>query len=844
MSHDHYTLCDWNTLCSSTYKYKYINYYNQKINNILNILYDPILTTYCILFDVVKENEKKNIIMDKLMQYIIYGFYNLSLSCNNLFGNNNKMDLIINRLCQLTGLNEIGNLKSGLKYSQSYCKKEISHLLFNILYSDFGANIITEKGWNSILLIIIQCAKVSLLPTTMYQLDDFVGGKNCVQGRNVNRSFTYLYNIDQQSNDNTEQTFGFTHFIGKFLDVFNTPIDDLLTEQKQKEKKLLNSAQKILTDYCKINILFKKSSLYCIESLRCLIKILIQYSNFGLFDINNNKTYNIEIKTYNIDNITHIIYINKLTKLPLIQCGCLCTQFLTSIVLHNSHRLQYIWDLIVKHFKQLLDIKLININKQYKPLYECMLESIIIGLLKICVRGIQLQCNQYTQCIMSSINLISNLCIKKINIFESYPNVSRQIVAGTHQLIKKICNKKLLYLRHKTSIISPSSSIASLSSLSSQHLMREHHARRMQSDYKWWKILNWNHIFIIIKSTSSKYNTIAARMFLYILGVFDDSDNDYPFINNHNNNEFYSKIAFLPNHPIINMDNLIDLFNIFISQNSNQSIRIMIVKGICNVLEEMEYFYHIIRDNNKPGVGDINKEPGVGDINNDKEIKLKIFKYIRVFIIYLIKLCGSLCSVIRTKALLLLEYILSKSAIAKIFINNNLHFIKDIILNVLCSELIMIQLSSLKNKNVNNDINSFQLITESRIFALQILYTYFLANLNALNYNNCIRDVWMKILCCTDCLLEMKSDPKYNQLYACIKQKMKHLLNVMIDNNIINEQDDDNKTWNKIHDMFPRMKQELFCNNTRIEQQLKINEKYVSKDIVDVSSSEVLVLVD
>ena len=97
---------------------------------------------------------------------------------------------------------------------------------------------------------------------------------------------------------------------------------------------------------------------------------------------------------------------------------------------------------------------------------------------------------------------------------------------------------------------------------------------------------------------------------------------------------------------------------------------------------------------------------------------------------------------------------------------------------------------------------------------------------------------------CSDIMLEMKSDPKYNELYSSIKQNLRNVLKVMIHKNILNDNDNDSLstvTWQKINDMFPRMKTELFEQNvnhkdyphptstpySRIEQEPKINEKYI-----------------
>lgn len=142
----------------------------------------------------------------------------------------------------------------------------------------------------------------------------------------------------------------------------------------------------------------------------------------------------------------------------------------------------------------------------------------------------------------------------------------------------------------------------------------------------------------------------------------------------------------------------------------------------------------------------------------------------------------------------------------------------------LCSAEIEDQGISLRNnmeriscRDGRVDSNLFELITKSRIFGVSLLNRYFLRNAERLHAElsgDGFRELWLRILCGSSILLEMKSDPKYNELYTSIKENLKNVIAVMIHRGIITVDDGDGDTlsdvtWRKINDMFPRMKGEL-----------------------------------
>lgn len=152
-------------------------------------------------------------------------------------------------------------------------------MLFTSLL-EFAGNSCSHRGWTYILQIVIQCARCSLLPTTMVQLDDFVGGD--LAGRPSNRSFKYLYRIDQyliqqqikrvsESKQKQQEATLFGAFT-KFIDYFTINETDGDRSRVQKERQSLRSAQIILQDYCKINVMIKKSANFNIEAVRALIR--------------------------------------------------------------------------------------------------------------------------------------------------------------------------------------------------------------------------------------------------------------------------------------------------------------------------------------------------------------------------------------------------------------------------------------------------------------------------------------------------------------------------------------------------------------------------------------------
>ena len=135
---------------------------------------------------------------------------------------------------------------------------------------------------------------------------------------------------------------------------------------------------------------------------------------------------------------------------------------------------------------------------------------------------------------------------------------------------------------------------------------------------------------MIVKLAASRFTTIdiSARIFLSILGVFDDSENT-PFLGDseslnrdgHRDDdgnggnepnvdgkmelEFDSKIAFLPKYPDL-MESVIAEFTVFIGAefHSESTIKLMILKAIYNALSEMEYFRSVVAKPLKPNGAD------------------------------------------------------------------------------------------------------------------------------------------------------------------------------------------------------------------------------------------------
>lgn len=60
-----------------------------------------------------------------------------------------------------------------------------------------------------------------------------------------------------------------------------------------------------------------------------------------------------------------------------------------------------------------------------------------------------------------------------------------------------------------------------------------------------------------------------------------------------------------------------------------------------------------------------------GDVNNAEELDLRIWRMVRDLLMNAVTLCGSLSSVIRTKALLLMEHVLLRSSICSKIIDSN-----------------------------------------------------------------------------------------------------------------------------------------------------------------------------
>ena len=205
-----------------------------------------------------------------------------------------------------------------------------------------------------------------------------------------------------------------------------------------------------------------------------------------------------------------------------------------------------------------------------------------------------------------------------------------------NRFTRNLCEKRILFLKHqkkqnvhlqsgsrsRSQSQSSSGSIAispSVSSTADIHSMRSHHANRL-SDYQWWTVTPWTELFVIVKLAASRFTTIdiSARIFLSILGVFDDSENT-PFLGDSESQspdehrdvdsklglEFDSKIAFLPKYPDL-MESVIAEFAVFIGAefHSESTIKLMILKAIYNALSEMEYFRSVVGKPLKPNGAD------------------------------------------------------------------------------------------------------------------------------------------------------------------------------------------------------------------------------------------------
>eukprot|EP01083_Nonionella_stella_P166026 553867_1 len=722
---------------------------------ILNIIFAPLSTTFALILDSLNQITTA-IDKDALVTIICDGFYHLALFISNTSSATCCMDELM--LC----LSRISDILKPLSYSKSYAKKEISHLLFSILYS-FGANCLTAAGWNHIIQIIMQCAQTNLLPVTMCQLDDFVGGD--LAGRPSNRSFKYLCQMKKKHNTKrktetnaTEGTLFGT--ISAFIDYLNISVDDDETLQSQKDAKSIRSAQIVLSEFCRIHFVIKKSAQFEIESVRCLMTALINNSSFGI--LNKSDFAAIKMMSYAEGNVY------KEGDEYILQRSCLCVQFLTSVLLHNWRRMEFIWDSIRKHLLALLDdedriYKTLKDTK-YIELHEVMVECGVICILKICVRSLQLPCTESTQSLMPC--LFELICSLSVEQFHRYPSVSYQITAAIHRFIKQIYDKKKQYFRSLTT--------ESISAADPIHRVRN---AKQLSNYKWWCVTPFDHIFALIKTALHRQYLydVCVTIFLHILGLNED------------------KLLFLDSNCSSMelcqlMDSACELLRVFIDQSSaDDRVMTMLIAAIRNVCTQMQYFYAElkIKDNGKDEPGKTNK-------------KQRCFEYILQLLNYLIALCGNGSR--SNQALRAVEYVL--------FLDSNDDFMDSkTILNMICTQLIMIQLASPA------------ITSKARVCGIRLLNKYFVTHLEQLQPIG--KEIVMKILCCCDVMVEIGR--KYhkkcdlNQLYSNIKQNLKNVLIVLIDKSILkmninpNDNDDDISisTWHKINDMFPTIRSEL-----------------------------------
>ena len=399
-----------------------------------------------------------------------------------------------------------------------------------------------------------------------------------------------------------------------------------------------------------------------------------------------------------------------------------------------------------------------------------MTESAVIGILKICVRGLQLPCNESTECLIpSSIELI----VKVISSSNCSQNVWFQITAAMNRFIRIICEKRLLFLKRSKN-------------------------DKPQQQKQWWEVIPWTQIFEIIQIASSRQSTldISCKMFCALLGVFDENDFAQSAVD-----KSEQRLVFLATCPYL-MQKVVDLYDIFIQSkfHSDICLKLMMIKGIFCIFEQKEVYQTLIDSQISQQQKEHGSEPG-------NECKAQnIMRTIRVFIVYIVRLCANECSVIRTKALLLMEYVLLKSSVSlKLF---DADFVEDALSNILCSDLITMRLCG----NLS-DTNSFELITKSRIFAISLLTRFFLKHLNEFSGHaqrgEKFEMIWNEMIGCFETMYQNKGDPKYNELYVSIKENLKNVLQVMIYQQIINSS---SNIWTKINAMFPRIKDSLFDN--------------------------------
>ena len=95
--------------------------------DVLGVVFSPLLTAFSVIFDVIKQKEEQKeggqqfirffipISSDELVSKVMAGFYNLALFVHDE-ADCDKMDLWLLRLCQLSGLHDVGNPKCGLRF--------------------------------------------------------------------------------------------------------------------------------------------------------------------------------------------------------------------------------------------------------------------------------------------------------------------------------------------------------------------------------------------------------------------------------------------------------------------------------------------------------------------------------------------------------------------------------------------------------------------------------------------------------------------------------------------------------------------------------------------------------
>jgi len=355
--------------------------------DILDMIWDPSISSLSHVFSHVQTQN--------CIDHVIDGFRHLCIIIN-FQQRESLMDQVIKRLCELSGLLNLAN-ESSVFFGASISKQAVLRLAFQVAQA-YGDSI-RELGWDSLLQCILRAAHLQILPSTMCQLDDFVGSDR--------RKFRSLLSPEKTEDKATYSgLFSFTNWI----------MDDAADEDRDQEEFFTQKAKKVI-EAVNVNLLRNSKDLRE-SALKAFVNSIKRHASFGVLDFDKAQPE-----------------VDPITGLPYIRQSCFLVQMLSGVALHNWERSEVIMPTIIAFLKRLVTFKAqpeIFTDHHVEP----MIEAGTVAVMKICVRVIRLYCRPSTERLLSCMDLLSHMTIPH------YTAVDHQLISALNHLVRHLQKSK------------------------------------------------------------------------------------------------------------------------------------------------------------------------------------------------------------------------------------------------------------------------------------------------------------------------------------------------------------------------------------------------------------------